>query len=81
MYTPFGLSMEIRLSGRYSKQQRGFRLQLGRGHDFDEPDLNVQGEKFKDASIFYTNVSHIDTVVFEHWIKWPKSFNGIIRIW
>lgn len=53
----------------YSKQKRGIRLMFWSGQDFDEPNLNVQGEKFKDASIFYTDVSQIDTLALERWLQ------------
>ena len=53
----------------YSKQKRGIRLMFWSGQDFDEPDLNVQGEKFKDASIFYTDVSQIDALALERWLQ------------
>ena len=53
----------------YSKQKRGIRLMFWSGQDFDEPDLTIRGEKFKDASIFYTDVSQIDTVALERWLQ------------
>ena len=46
----------------YSKQKRGIRLMFWSGQDFDEPELTIRGEKFKDASIFYTDVSQINAV-------------------
>lgn len=53
----------------YSKQKRGIRLMFWSGQDFDEPDLTIRGEKFKDASVFYTNVTQIDTVALERWLQ------------
>lgn len=53
----------------YSKQKRGIRLMFWSGQDFDEPDLIIRGEKFKDASVFYTDVSQIDTVALERWLQ------------
>ena len=53
----------------YSKQKRGIRLMFWSGQDLDEPNLNVQGEKFKDASIFYTDVSQIDALALERWLQ------------
>ena len=38
------------------------------GADFDEENLNAVGEKFKDASIFYNNVSEINTNDLKRWI-------------
>ena len=45
----------------YSKQKAGIRLMFWSGADFEEEDLSVRGEKFKDASIFYNSVSEIET--------------------
>lgn len=53
----------------YSKQKRGIRLMFWSGQDFDEPDLTIRGEKFKDASIFYTDISQIDTLALERWLQ------------
>lgn len=53
----------------YSKQKHGIRLMFWNGQDFDEPDLTIRGEKFKDASIFYTDVSQIDTLALERWLQ------------
>ncbi len=53
----------------YSKQKRGIRLMFWSGQDFDEPDLIIRGEKFKDASVFYTDVSQIDTLALERWLQ------------
>lgn len=53
----------------YSKQKRGIRLMFWSGQDFDEPDLIIRGEKFKDASVFYTDVSQIDTVALARWLQ------------
>jgi uncharacterized protein YdhG (YjbR/CyaY superfamily) len=45
----------------YSKQKKGIRLMFWSGSDFDEEMLNVRGQKFKDASVFYSDVSEVDT--------------------
>lgn len=52
----------------YSKQKKGIRLMFWSGADFDEEKLNVLGEKFKDASIFYHNVLEIDTNDLIRWL-------------
>lgn len=52
----------------YSKQKRGVRLMFWSGADFDEENLNVRGGKFKDASIFYHNVSEINTDDLNRWL-------------
>lgn len=43
----------------YSKEKKGIRVMFWSGADFDEEVLNVRGGKFKDASIFYNDVSEI----------------------
>lgn len=53
----------------YSKQKHGIRLMFWSGADFDEPTLNVRGQKFKDASKFYTNPTEIDTDDLERWLQ------------
>jgi hypothetical protein len=44
----------------YSKQIKGIRLMFWSGADIDEEKLYVKGETFKDALIFYNNLSDID---------------------
>lgn len=39
------------------------------GADFEEENLNVKGEKFKDASIFFNNVSEIEINDIKRWLK------------
>lgn len=39
------------------------------GADFEEEDLIVRAGKFKDASVFYTNLSEIDTGDLKRWLK------------
>lgn len=53
----------------YSKQKAGWRLMFWSGADFEEENLNVRGEKFRDASIFYNNVSDIDADSLKRWLK------------
>jgi hypothetical protein len=53
----------------YSIQKRGVRLMFWSGADFDETNLCVVGKKFKDASIFYNDVSEIDLIDLERWLK------------
>ncbi|MBE2281674.1 MAG: DUF1801 domain-containing protein [Ignavibacteriaceae bacterium] len=52
----------------YSKQKKGIRLMFWSGAGFDEALLNVRGEKFKDASIFYNDVSEIDLIDLKRWL-------------
>lgn len=53
----------------YSKQKKGIRLMFWSGMDFAEPKLNIKGEKFKDASIFYTSSFDINTDDLTRWLK------------
>lgn len=53
----------------YSKQKAGLRLMFWSGASFEENALNVKGEKFKDASIFYHNVSEIDANDLKRWLQ------------
>jgi hypothetical protein len=53
----------------YSKQKKGIRLMFWSGADFDESDLSVRGEKFKDASIFYNSVEELNTTDIKRWLE------------
>ncbi len=53
----------------YSKQKKGIRLMFWSGADFDEDDLSERGNKFKDASIFFTSVEQINTEDLERWLQ------------
>lgn len=53
----------------YSKQKAGVRLMFWSGADFEEEKLSVRGGKFKDASIFYKQVSEINTEDMKRWLK------------
>ncbi len=53
----------------YSKQKKGIRLMFWSGADFDEKNLNVKGQKFKDASIFYNSVTEVNTKDLIRWLK------------
>jgi Domain of unknown function (DU1801) len=53
----------------YSKQKAGLRLMFWSGADFEEEALNIVGKKFKDASIFYNDVSEINTKDLKRWLK------------
>ena len=39
------------------------------GASFDEPGLDVVGKKFKDASVFYRDVSEINARDLRRWLK------------
>ena len=53
----------------YSKQKAGIRLMYWSGSDFDEEKLNIRGTKFKDASIFYSQVSDIVNEDVTRWLQ------------
>jgi uncharacterized protein YdhG (YjbR/CyaY superfamily) len=53
----------------FSKQKKGIRLMFWSGADFEEEALNMRGNKFKDASIFYTDISELDLSALTHWLK------------
>lgn len=53
----------------YSKQKKGIRLMFWSGADFEEEQLSVRGEKFKDASVFYKSVDEINTKDLKRWLK------------
>lgn len=53
----------------YSKQKKGIRLMFWSGADFEEDNLNIKGEKFKDTSIFYNQVSEINTNDLICWLQ------------
>jgi hypothetical protein len=53
----------------YSKQKPGIRLMFWSGAGFQEAGLNVVGKKFKDASVFYNDVSEVDTRDLHRWLE------------
>lgn len=53
----------------YSKQKRGIRLMFWSGKSFGEEKLNIEGEKFQDASIFYNYVNEIDKNDLKRWLE------------
>lgn len=52
----------------YSKQKAGIRLMFWSGASFDEKALDVRGEKFKDASIFYNDVEEVKPKDLKRWL-------------
>jgi hypothetical protein len=67
----------------YSKQKRGIRLMFWSGADFDEPRLDVVGQKFKDASVFFSVASEINTADLRRWLKKGQAiqwdYKNIVR--
>lgn len=67
----------------YSRQKPGIRLMFWSGADFEEDLLNVVGKKFKDASIFYNDVSEIKKSDLRRWLKKAQEiqwdYKGLVR--
>ena len=67
----------------YSKQKPGIRLMFWSGADFEEPGLNVVGEKFKDASVFYNDASEVRKTDLRRWLKKARTiqwdYKNLIR--
>ena len=57
----------------YSKQKAGWRLMFWSGFDFEEDNLKIKGDKFKDASVFFTTVEQINTKDLKRWLKKSKD--------
>jgi uncharacterized protein YdhG (YjbR/CyaY superfamily) len=53
----------------YSKQKKGIRLMFWSGADFEEESLNIKGEKFKDASVFFNSVTEVNINDIIRWLK------------
>jgi len=53
----------------YSIQKPGVRLMFWSGVDFEEEGLKVRGEKFKDASVFYNDVSEVNLEDLQRWLQ------------
>jgi len=53
------------------------------GADFEEGGLNIVGKKFKDASVFYNDVSEITTSDLLRWLKKAQEiqwdYKNIVR--
>ncbi|MGA6118060.1 DUF1801 domain-containing protein [Sphingobacterium anhuiense] len=67
----------------YSRQKAGIRLMFWSGSDFEEEKLKIIGSKFKDASIYYNSISHIDKNDLKRWleksIKIQWDYKNIIK--
>lgn len=53
----------------YSKQKAGIRLMFWSGADFDELELKAGTGKFKDASIFYTDLAQINNPNLQRYLQ------------
>lgn len=52
----------------YSKQKAGIRLMFWSGMGFGEEALKSGTGKFKDASVFYTNVDQVNSEELQRWL-------------
>ncbi|RZJ48621.1 MAG: DUF1801 domain-containing protein [Flavobacterium sp.] len=57
----------------YSKQKKGIRLMFWSGVDFNEEQLSVKGAKFKDASLFYNEITEVDLQDLIRWLQKSKT--------
>lgn len=57
----------------YSRQKAGWRLMFWSGAGFEEEKLNVRGQKFKDASVFFTAAEQINAKDLKRWLKKSKE--------
>ena len=57
----------------YSKQKKGIRLMFWSGADFNEEQLSVKGAKFKDASLFYNEITEVDLQDLIRWLQKSKT--------
>ena len=53
----------------YSAQKPGIRLMFWSGAGFEEEELKVVGKKFKDASVFYGDISAVKIMALRRWLK------------
>lgn len=67
----------------YSRQKPGIRLMFWSGADFEEEKLNVVGKKFKDASVFFNDVSEVPRRDLRRWLKKARlirwDYKNLIR--
>lgn len=67
----------------YSKQKPGIRLMFWSGADFEEEGLIVLGAKFRDASVFFNDVSEINHADLRRWLKKSRAiqwdYQNIVR--
>lgn len=52
----------------YSNEKKGIRLMFWSGADFGEAGLSPGTGKFKDASVWFTDVSELDPAELEGWL-------------
>lgn len=57
----------------YSKQKKGIRLMFWSGADFGEDGLKAGTGKFKDASVFYNDISEVNIKDLKRWLEKAKN--------
>lgn len=57
----------------YCKQKAGIRLMFWSGAGFEEEQLSIKGQKFKDASIYYNSVDEINTRDLKCWLEKSRT--------
>lgn len=57
----------------YSKQKGGIRLMFWSGAGFDDDTLNIRGEKFKDASVFYNQSTALNEEAIRRWLALSRE--------
>lgn len=64
-----------------SKQKPGIRLVFWSGADFEEGGLNIVGKKFEDASVFYEDLSQVETSACGDGSERHRRYSGTKRTW
>ncbi len=64
----------------YSKQKAGIRLMFWSGKGFDEEKLRPGTGRFKDASVWYTDVRQVIKDDLHRWLRKAGLYSGITRI-
>ena len=64
----------------YSKEKKGIRLMFWSGADFGEGSLTPGTGKYKDASVFYNDVSEINDEDLKCWLKKSKDIQWDYKI-
>lgn len=57
----------------FSEQKKGIRLMFWSGKSFEEEKLDIIGNKFQDASVFFNDVNEIDEEDLKRWLEKSKN--------
>jgi len=63
----------------YSKQKPGIRLMFWSGADFEEAGLRILGKKFKDASVFFNDISEVSKSDLRRWLEKAQAIQWDYR--